>query len=472
MAADWYCEIDGEQHGPVTAAQLKQLAAEGKLKPSHPVWKEGMQKTVPAQTVKGLFDAPAANAITAAPAPGASKRPAPAPAPQEVEELIEFELVEEEVAEAEIVEEVEFELVAGPPEPKKDKEKERGKDKESGKDDDNEEPPVILAEVEVTYREGHPDLTGPVVGTLVVESTGLRFAFERDEEEDEFRLSFEKIENVLEPAKGDFPQTMKRKALGAKLGGKAGKLAAGLVGRWVGGTTGDLVEKAGKGAGGMAEQSGDLGKPPRNRIVVLARLRKQRCKLVFDVHGADRDEMTEEAKILYKQIQKARGKFTSASETGETNINVVINEAPGEEKAAPEKAKGGVGGAALAAAAPTAGKPFRVMSGGRVRGPFSLQEIRNLLAAGKIGDGDLIGVETWLPVATLGGLVEAGAGTAKRGGAAKSSSEAAEQEEETGDFEMVEEDEDTDDADAAEDEAPAAKNDEDMIPVDDEFQLG
>src|SRR5262249_2728196 len=121
--------------------------------------------------------------------------------------------------------------------------------------------------------------------------------------------------------------------------------------------------------------------------------------------------------------------------------------------------------------APTVGKPFRVMSGGRVRGPYSLQEVRNLLAAGKIGDGDLIGVETWLPVATLGGLVEGG--PVKRGGAPVKSAEADEQEEEeTGDFEMVEEEDTDSGAEDAEDEAPAAKSDEDMIPVDDEFQLG
>ena len=56
MTADWYCEINGEQHGPVTSAQLRQLAVARKLQPSHPVWKEGMQKKVQARTVKGLFD--------------------------------------------------------------------------------------------------------------------------------------------------------------------------------------------------------------------------------------------------------------------------------------------------------------------------------------------------------------------------------------------------------------------------------
>ena len=57
MVADWYCVIDNRQFGPITAVQLKQLATTGKLQPSHLVWKEGMQNRVPAQSVKGLFDA-------------------------------------------------------------------------------------------------------------------------------------------------------------------------------------------------------------------------------------------------------------------------------------------------------------------------------------------------------------------------------------------------------------------------------
>src|SRR6266536_2144447 len=87
MAADWYCEINGEQHGPVTSAQLRQLAVARKLHPSHPVWKEGMQKKVQARTVKGLFDVPPAEVV---PVPGAPKRAAPAP--KQEEELIEFEM--------------------------------------------------------------------------------------------------------------------------------------------------------------------------------------------------------------------------------------------------------------------------------------------------------------------------------------------------------------------------------------------
>ena len=47
-----------------------------------------------------------------------------------------------------------------------------------------------------------------------------------------------------------------------------------------------------------------------------------------------------------------------------------------------------------------------------MRGPYSLAELRSLLDSGALGAGDLIGVETWLPVATLAGLLAAAPSTA------------------------------------------------------------
>ena len=72
MAGFFYTQ-NKQKRGPVSAAELKQLASSGKLQPSDQVMKEGSNKRVPAKSVKGLFgDRPAA----AAAAP-----PAPAPAP-------------------------------------------------------------------------------------------------------------------------------------------------------------------------------------------------------------------------------------------------------------------------------------------------------------------------------------------------------------------------------------------------------
>lgn len=64
-------------------------------------------------------------------------------------------------------------------------------------------------------------------------------------------------------------------------------------------------------------------------------------------------------------------------------------------------------------AAAVQGKPFRVMLGDKVRGPLSLAELRGLLEAGKIPAESLIGVETWVPLATLGELLGGETKTAK-----------------------------------------------------------
>jgi len=65
MATEWHFTKAGEQHGPVTAAQLKELAKSGELLPEDLVWKEGMSEWKPARSVNGLLSA----------------RPAPPPPP-------------------------------------------------------------------------------------------------------------------------------------------------------------------------------------------------------------------------------------------------------------------------------------------------------------------------------------------------------------------------------------------------------
>ncbi len=53
-ASFWY-ESNGEQKGPIPAAQLKQMATAGQLKPTDMIWREGQPDWVAAGTVKGLF---------------------------------------------------------------------------------------------------------------------------------------------------------------------------------------------------------------------------------------------------------------------------------------------------------------------------------------------------------------------------------------------------------------------------------
>src|SRR5260370_42243871 len=55
MAERWFYTCEGKQMEPVTAAELKQLAAKGMLKPTDMVWKEGMPKWVRASSTQDLF---------------------------------------------------------------------------------------------------------------------------------------------------------------------------------------------------------------------------------------------------------------------------------------------------------------------------------------------------------------------------------------------------------------------------------
>ena len=59
MAAEWHYSNDGQEHGPVSASVLKNLAKSGALLPSDLIWKEGMAEWTPAGKVKGLFVSPA-----------------------------------------------------------------------------------------------------------------------------------------------------------------------------------------------------------------------------------------------------------------------------------------------------------------------------------------------------------------------------------------------------------------------------
>jgi hypothetical protein len=56
MANEWHYTLNGQQAAaPITATQLKQLAASGQLKPTDLVWQDGMLDWVPAGAIKGLF---------------------------------------------------------------------------------------------------------------------------------------------------------------------------------------------------------------------------------------------------------------------------------------------------------------------------------------------------------------------------------------------------------------------------------
>jgi len=87
MADQWYYASDQEKLGPFSSAQLKELAAIGRLAPTYTVWKEGVEKGALAAKVKNLFPVPQGEppavpdqATIPVPAP-ASEPPSPSPAP-------------------------------------------------------------------------------------------------------------------------------------------------------------------------------------------------------------------------------------------------------------------------------------------------------------------------------------------------------------------------------------------------------
>ncbi len=53
---EWFYTRGSKRFGPVSAAELKQLADHGELAAEELVWREGMEQWVPARRVKGLFD--------------------------------------------------------------------------------------------------------------------------------------------------------------------------------------------------------------------------------------------------------------------------------------------------------------------------------------------------------------------------------------------------------------------------------
>jgi len=78
MAAEWYYSKGSQQHGPVSASDLKILAKSGALLPTDMVWKEGMAEWKPASNVKGLCAStpvPAAESPKAPPASPKIKTP-------------------------------------------------------------------------------------------------------------------------------------------------------------------------------------------------------------------------------------------------------------------------------------------------------------------------------------------------------------------------------------------------------------
>jgi hypothetical protein len=85
MGQEWYYLQNGQQHGPVSAAELHHLALTGKLQLGHMIWKQGMSQWVLAGSVPGVFPQPSAPSAT--PDGGVATKKTSLPEDDEVEEV-------------------------------------------------------------------------------------------------------------------------------------------------------------------------------------------------------------------------------------------------------------------------------------------------------------------------------------------------------------------------------------------------
>jgi len=79
---EWYLARDGQQHGPVTDAELKKIIELGYLRPTDLVWRQGMADWTTAEAALDLRPVAAAAPMPAPMAPRAAAQPAPSSAAQ------------------------------------------------------------------------------------------------------------------------------------------------------------------------------------------------------------------------------------------------------------------------------------------------------------------------------------------------------------------------------------------------------
>lgn len=62
---NWYYKYNGDRKGPISASELRQMAADGRLTPDDEVWRPGLMKWIKASAIKGITfnSSSASNAI-------------------------------------------------------------------------------------------------------------------------------------------------------------------------------------------------------------------------------------------------------------------------------------------------------------------------------------------------------------------------------------------------------------------------
>ena len=81
MPNDWFCYVEGQEYGPMSAQDLKQLVGENRLHPDDWVRRHDSPDWVPAKKVRGLFDGTSGSRFST-PSDAAEPIPLAEPAPQ------------------------------------------------------------------------------------------------------------------------------------------------------------------------------------------------------------------------------------------------------------------------------------------------------------------------------------------------------------------------------------------------------
>jgi len=63
-AHEWFYVCNDQEHGPVSTARLKQLAAAGDIQPDDNIWREGMADWQPARSIDGLCAIPSPQVLS------------------------------------------------------------------------------------------------------------------------------------------------------------------------------------------------------------------------------------------------------------------------------------------------------------------------------------------------------------------------------------------------------------------------
>lgn len=350
MSRQWYYAQQGQQVGPVTDQQLKQLADSGHLQPANLVWTKGMEAWKRAETIKGLMPAtleppPMPEPVPSNPAGDpplgfldASTQPPSAPTPvggstasfldtlqsksattarqvvQEATALSQSDAVTQRLAAAK-----DLLFGAGRNQPA------AGATVSPGPSVDTSSSPPrsnatsdaapahvptssMIAEAPVVYMGGHPDHIDSAEGNLRLTAAGIEFVPTSPESPVRLFNGYEAVVEITN-IKGRLPDSylemLRAKANKGKWLGFAASTAASFVPHVGSRVTGAID----KGVNMAVAGSGPGGQVPLNRICVLMRLEGTKYKVLFDALGDAPDAMEASAQRFCNLSVKVRGRF-------------------------------------------------------------------------------------------------------------------------------------------------------------------